>query len=62
LTAAPLPVDSDLVALKARLYDEFQVEIPLIPWQDKKLIRVSIQGYNSKEDVDRLLDALSALL
>lgn len=62
LTAAPLPVDSDLVALKARLYDEFQIEIPLIPWQDKKLIRVSIQGYNSKEDVDRLLDALSALL
>jgi isopenicillin-N epimerase len=44
------------------LYDEFQIEIPLIPWQDKKLIRVSIQGYNSKEDVDRLLDALSALL
>ncbi len=62
LTTAPLPVDSDLVALKTRLYDVFQIEVPLISWQDKNLIRVSIQGYNSKEDVDRLLDALSALL
>ena len=62
LTAAPLPVDTDLAALKARLYDEYRIEIPVIAWKDKKLIRISIQGYNTKEDVDRLLEALSALL
>jgi isopenicillin-N epimerase len=62
LTTAPLPVNTDLVALKARLYDEYRVEVPLIAWKDKKLIRVSIQGYNSNEDINRLLEALSASL
>jgi isopenicillin-N epimerase len=62
LAAASLPADSDIVALKARLYDEYRVEIPLIAWKDKKLIRISAQGYNTKEDMDRLLFALSKLL
>lgn len=62
LAAAPLPADADLVALKARLYDEYRVEIPLVAWKDKNLVRVSVQGYNTKEDIDRLLFALSNLL
>lgn len=62
LTAAPLPLDTDLIALKSRLYDEYRVEIPLIAWKDKKLIRVSVQGYNSKRDINHLLKALFALL
>ena len=62
LAAAPLPADADLVALKARLYDEYRVEIPLVAWKDKNLVRVSVQGYNTKEDIDRLLFALSKLL
>jgi isopenicillin-N epimerase len=62
LTAAPLPAGTDLVALKARLYDEHRIEIPLIEWNNMKLIRVSIQGYNSKRDVDHLIKALTVLL
>ena len=62
LTAAPLPVDTDLAALKARLYDEYRIEVPLIAWNNMKLIRVSIQGYNSKRDVARLIKALTVLL
>ncbi len=62
LAAAPLPEDTDIVALKSRLYDEYRVEIPLTTWGDKKLIRISIQGYNTEKDVDRLLEALSAVL
>ena len=62
LAAAPLPADADLVALKARLYDEYRVEIPLVAWKDKNLVRVSVQGYNTKEDIDRLVFALSKLL
>ncbi len=64
LTAAPLPVDAvpDLVAFKARLYEEYRIEVPLIAWKNMKLIRVSIQGYNSKRDVDHLLRALTGLL
>jgi isopenicillin-N epimerase len=58
---APLPT-SDLAVLKRRLYDEFKVEVPLVPWQDKQFIRISIQGYNSQEDVDMLIKALQVLL
>ena len=58
---APLP-KSDLSILKSRLYDEYQVEVPLIQWQDKQFIRISIQGYNTPDDVDSLVDALKILL
>ncbi|MBC7877694.1 MAG: aminotransferase class V-fold PLP-dependent enzyme [Anaerolineales bacterium] len=61
MAAAPLPADTDIIALKTRLYDEYRVEIPVIAWNSHKLIRVSIQGYNTKKDVDRLLFALSKL-
>ncbi len=62
MTTAPLPVDTDIAALKSRLYDEYRIEVPLLEWNSHKLMRVSIQGYNTKKDVDRLLFALSRLL
>jgi len=60
--AAPLPADTDIAALKARLYDEFRIEVPLIAWNGNKLVRVSIQAYNSRRDVTRLLRALEICL
>jgi isopenicillin-N epimerase len=57
----PLP-PCDTAVLKTRLYDEFKVEVPLVTWQDKPFIRVSIQAYNSSADVDRLLAGLARLL
>jgi isopenicillin-N epimerase len=59
MTAAPLPAETDIPSLKARLYDNHRVEVPLVEWNKHKLIRVSIQGYNKKKDVDNLLKALS---
>jgi isopenicillin-N epimerase len=56
--AAPLKADTDIVALKERLYNKYGIEVPLIDWNGHKLIRVSIQGYNSQKDVDALLSAL----
>ena len=58
---APLP-PSDLAVLKRRLYDEYLVEVPLVQWQDRQFIRVSVQGYNTKKDLDILLHALKELL
>jgi isopenicillin-N epimerase len=58
---APLPA-SDLTILKSRLYDEYQVEVPLIQWQDRQFVRISIQGYNTQADVDALVNALKILL
>ena len=58
---APLP-KSDLAILKSRLYDEYQIEVPLSQWQDRQFVRISIQGYNTQGDVDALVDSLKVLL
>ncbi|HEX2698309.1 MAG TPA: aminotransferase class V-fold PLP-dependent enzyme [Anaerolineales bacterium] len=60
--SVPLPDSTNIVSLKTRLYDEYRVEVPLMEWVGHKLMRVSIQGYNSMEDVDQLLNALTNLL
>ncbi|HEU4745417.1 MAG TPA: aminotransferase class V-fold PLP-dependent enzyme, partial [Anaerolineales bacterium] len=58
---APLP-RCNLAVLKARLYDEYKIEIPLTEWQDQHFVRISIQGYNTQADVDALVGALRILL
>ncbi len=62
MAVAPLPPDVDAATLKSRLYDDFRVEVPIIQWQDRKFVRISIQGYNSTEDVDALISGLEHLL
>ena len=60
--AALLPAGVDTDDLKARLYDEYRIEVPLHRWNNQPLIRVSIQAYNDQTDTDALLIALSELL
>jgi isopenicillin-N epimerase len=62
MSLCELPPETDLPALKTRLYDEFRVEIPVIAWGGRKFVRVSIQGYNTQADVDSLINALGAIL
>lgn len=62
LFAVRLPDSTDIDRLKARLYDEFRIEAPLHPWNGTKLLRVSIQGYNTRRDAEALVDALAACL
>lgn len=57
---APLP-PCDATKLKAQLYDEFRIEVPIVEWHGKQFIRVSIQAYNTVEDVDRLINALGKI-
>jgi isopenicillin-N epimerase len=61
MAASFLPADMDVSLLKKRLYDEFRVEVPLIVWKGQKLIRVSIQGYNTRADVRQLVKGLQRL-
>ena len=58
---APLPL-SNIAVLKSRLHDEYKIEVPLIQWRDKQFVRVSVQGYNTQEDLDALVNALQRLL
>jgi isopenicillin-N epimerase len=62
LVAARLPADLDTDRVKARLWQEFRVEVPLMQWNGLPLIRVSFQGYNSEADADALVKALERCL
>jgi isopenicillin-N epimerase len=48
--------------LQERLYDEHRIEVPVFECVDERFIRVSFQGYNDATDLERLRDALAALL
>lgn len=48
--------------LQKRLYDQHRIEIPAFNWNDQPLIRICVQGYNSVDDVDRVLDVLKSEL
>jgi isopenicillin-N epimerase len=61
MIAAPIPA-GDMEELKRTLYDEFRIEVPVFAWNGLNLVRVSLQGYNTHEDADRLLEALEKLL
>jgi isopenicillin-N epimerase len=61
LYAAPLP-PCDTEQAKQRLYDEYRVEVPFVNWNEHQFVRVSIQGYNTREDIDTLIEGLKAVL
>ena len=61
MATVPLP-PCDHLELKRRLYDDFKVEIPIMVWQERPYIRVSAQGYNTRADMERLVEALGELL
>jgi selenocysteine lyase/cysteine desulfurase len=53
--------DGDATTLQQYLREEWNIEIPVISWHSRRLIRLSLQGYNGPADVDRLLTALNRL-
>jgi isopenicillin-N epimerase len=61
MAVMPLP-RCDTAALKVRLYDDYQIEIPVTHWGDVPCLRVSVQGYNTRSDIDRLLAAVAGVL
>ena len=52
----------DADQLKHDLYQQYKIEVPIIRWNGQPLIRVSIQGYNDKNDTNKLIEALEHLL
>lgn len=61
MATLPLPpCDPDQV--KRRLYDDFHIELPIVVWHDRPYLRVSVQGYNTRADIERLVAALKRVL
>lgn len=59
--AIELPAGS-IGRLGTRLWDERRIEVPLVKWNNRDLLRVSIQAYNKPQDILQLEDALISFL
>ena len=59
---APLPLGTDTGAFKTRLYDEHRIEIPLTEHRERPYLRISVQGYNTEDDLNALVGAVRTLL
>jgi len=46
------------IETQINFYKKYKIQIPFIEWNNKTFIRISIQAYNNKEDIFKLLDAL----
>ena len=57
-----IPLLNDILAFKTILYDQEHIEVPLIEWNNRHFVRVSIQAYNTEFDLTKLLQALKKLL
>jgi len=62
MVAMPVPHIEDPIDMQKRLNERYGIEIPVFNWQDRSIVRVSVQGYNSKAQMDLLIEALTDLL
>ena len=49
---------SDPLQNQIEFYNKYKIQIPFWNWDDKTLFRISIQAYNNKQDIYKLIDAL----
>jgi isopenicillin-N epimerase len=61
MASVRVPAGVDGEALALRLWSEHRIEIPAMR-PEKDLLRVSVAAYTTREDVERLLDALPPLV
>ena len=55
------PAD-DVAELKKSLYNDYQIEIPAMSYNGYSALRISIQGYNSEDEVDYLVETLKKFI
>ena len=61
MAVAPLKESVDPVALQAQLREQYHIEVPVFSWNGYKLVRLSVQAYNTPQDLDCLVSALEKL-
>ena len=49
---------NDVPYMKKKMTDYYKIEIPIICWNNNIYLRISINGYNDSNDIDRLVDCL----
>ncbi len=59
--AHPLPKDIDGKLLKTKLFDRFKIELPVSTQNNIEYMRISLQVFNTKEDLDYLFSKIQKL-
>ena len=62
MAVIPLPHIHELETFNRRLYEKYRIQIPCVAWNGRQFLRVSVQAYNSEEDLKALVGALRAEL
>ena len=62
MTAFRLPKSGDGRALWRALWEQYRIEAPVVDRPEGPLLRVSTHFYNTEAEIDRLAEALVALL
>ena len=58
-----IPIKTDIpFELKATLTDKYKIEIPVMKINDRLFLRISLNGYNSAADLDKLYSALREII
>jgi len=61
MVSMPIP-ECDPVAVHDLLVSRYKIEIPVLAWRGHHIVRLSCQGYNRRDQMDLLMDALTELL
>lgn len=62
MISMPVPAIAEPAEFHDTLLARYGIEIPVFNWQAHSIVRLSVQGYNSKPQMDVLIDALKTLL
>ncbi|WP_437194082.1 aminotransferase class V-fold PLP-dependent enzyme [Planctomicrobium sp. SH527] len=68
MVAVELPIDDDQTLpgkvhpLQQWLWEQHQIEVPVVRWKEKTLVRVSAHLYNSQSEMDHLVEAVAEWL
>ncbi len=60
MIAVPIPKVKE-IEFQRKLYKNYKIEIPIIPWENKSFARISYQLYNTVRDLEKLEYALKKL-
>lgn len=62
MTSFALPIGTDAAALSAGLWERFRVDVAVVEGPRQPLIRVSTHFFNTRDDIERLAEALGELV
>ena len=60
MVCLPVPAQ-DPEALRRELFERHRIEVPVTRHRDQVFVRVSVQGYNTEDELERLLEALAGI-